>query len=60
MREITNAIIEACEEGRLSWETVARECLEYMSEQQVSEMNDVAEFVGVEDETEDSEDEDTE
>jgi hypothetical protein len=51
-REITTQIIEACDDGALSWETVARECMAYMSEDEVSDMNRVAEFVQDEDEEE--------
>jgi hypothetical protein len=48
-REITTQIIEACDDGALSWELVARECMSYMSEDEVSDMNRVAEFVQDED-----------
>ena len=47
-RKITNEIIEICEETN-SWEMVARECLSYMSEDDVADMNRVAEFVEVDD-----------
>ena len=33
-----NKILELCEDGVLSWETVARECIAEMSEDDVSEM----------------------
>lgn len=44
-RQYTNAILEAADEGILSWEALARECLAYMSEADVYDMNSVAEFV---------------
>lgn len=47
-RRYTIAIIEALEEGTLTWERVARECLSFMSETDVEEMNRVAEFVSLE------------
>lgn len=37
-RAATNKIIEMCEEGVLSWETVAREALQEMSEDDVIDM----------------------
>ena len=52
-REITNKLLELLEEGALSWQTVARECLSYMSEDDVADMDNVASFI--EDEDEDDE-----
>ena len=43
-------LIEQCENGQLSWETVARECLQYMS---VDDVQDMAESNGRLDEEED-------
>ena len=37
-RTATNKIIEMCEDGVLSWETVAREALQEMSEDDVADM----------------------
>lgn len=55
-RKITTAIYEAVDEGILTWDAVARECLAYMSEDDVADMNRVAEFVrDPEDESEDDE-----
>lgn len=48
-RKVTNIIYEACEQGVLSWEAVAKECLSYMSEADVADMNNTAEFVEVDD-----------
>jgi len=38
MRSITLKVIELVENGVLSWETVARECLQNMSEDDVADM----------------------
>lgn len=38
MRTATCKVIELVENGVLSWETVARECLQYMSEDDVTDM----------------------
>lgn len=39
-REQTNMLITACESGVITWETIARECLNYMSETDVRDMLD--------------------
>jgi len=44
-REVTNKLIESVESGSLSWEAVARECLQRMSEQEVDDMARECEFV---------------
>ena len=44
-RKITNKLLELLEDGALSWETVARECLCYMSEDDVADMDNVARFI---------------
>lgn len=49
-RKITNKLLELLEEGALSWETVARECLSYMSEDDVTDMDNVARFIDDDDE----------
>ena len=38
MRSITLKVIKLAENGILSWETVARECLQEMSEDDVADM----------------------
>ena len=38
MRTATCKVIELVENDVLSWETVARECLQYMSEDDVADM----------------------
>ena len=50
-RKITNEIIEICEDTNC-WEAVARECLAYMSESEVEDMNRAAEFVEIDEEEE--------
>ena len=37
-REATCKVIALAEDGALSWESIARECLERMSEDEVKEM----------------------
>ena len=37
-REATCELIEMAENGMISWETIARECLQYMSEDEVRDM----------------------
>lgn len=37
-RKITNKLIDFAESGILPWEMLARECLEYMSEDEVADM----------------------
>lgn len=37
-RIITNKLIEQLEDGALDWEEVCRECLQYMSEDDVADM----------------------
>ena len=51
-RKITTKLLELLEDGALSWETVARECLSYMSEDEVSDMDNVARFIEEDDDDE--------
>ena len=51
MRKATNKLIDLAEEGTLSWETIARAALNYMSEDEVADMAQYNEFI--EDEEED-------
>lgn len=37
-REVTCKVLDMAENGLLNWETIARECLEYMSEDDVRDM----------------------
>ena len=48
VREITNKIYDAVEEGALTWETVAAAALSYMSEDEVAEMAEMNEFFAYE------------
>lgn len=48
-----NKVIELCEDGILDWEDLARECVDYMSEDDV---NDMASTVGWFDDEEDMND----
>ena len=56
VRKATNKVIEMAEEGVISWETIARAALQYMSEDEVADMAQCNEFI--EDEEEDEEEED--
>ena len=56
-REATCELIEMAETGVLSWETVARECLQYMSEDEVRDMAESNFWIDSEDDEEDEEDE---
>jgi len=57
-REATTELIELCEQGVLDWETLARECLSYMSERDVADLAHCAGFI--EEEEEEEEEEETE
>ena len=60
-RKVTTALIEAADSGLVSWETLARNALGFMSEQDVAEMvraYDMAEAAGVGDDDEEEEDND--
>lgn len=50
MRKATNKVIEMAEEGVLSWETIARAALNYMSEDEVADMAQYNEFIEDEEE----------
>jgi hypothetical protein len=51
-RDCTNKLVEAAEEGIISWEDIARECLAYMSESDVSDLVAFQDFFAEEDEEE--------
>ena len=51
VREATEKLIDFAEEGVLSWETIARAALDYMSEAEVADMARCNDFI--EDEEED-------
>lgn len=53
MRDVTNKIFEAVDEGLLSWEVVAQCALKYMSEDEVKNMakaNELLELLNIDDE----------
>ena len=52
-RSATCELIEIAELGVLSWETIARECLQYMSEDEVRDMAESNGWINSEDEDED-------
>lgn len=37
-RKYTNLLIDVAEAGAIEWETLARDCLDYMSDDQVADM----------------------
>ena len=52
-REATCELIERAENGAISWETIARECLQYMSEDEVRDMAESNDWIDPEDDEED-------
>lgn len=55
-RPVTIAILQLCDDvGESAWKAVAKECLSYMSEADVADMNRTAEFVNLEEDEEDEE-----
>lgn len=52
-REATNKMYELAEEGLVSWESIAKACLGYMSEADVKDMAECNEFIGVEESEDD-------
>jgi hypothetical protein len=47
-RKYTDNLLEILENGVLSWEEIARECLCYMSEEDVADMCVTADLLGLE------------
>lgn len=58
-RRNTCKLIDAAEDGIISWEEIARECLAAMSESEVSEMSAFVEFFEQDDEEEEDDDTDS-
>ena len=56
VRKATNKLIEMAENCIISWETIARAALQYMSEDEVADMAQCNEFI--DDEFEDEEEDD--
>ena len=50
VREATEKLIDFAEEGVLSWETIARAALDYMSEDEVADMARCNDFIEDEEE----------
>jgi hypothetical protein len=48
-RKATNTLIDFCEQGIISWESVALSCLRYMSEADVADMAHCEGYVEEED-----------
>jgi len=51
-REATCELIDMAENGAISWETIARECLQYMSEDEVRDMVESNDWIDDEDDEE--------
>ena len=56
-REATCELIEMAENGEISWETIARECLQYMSEDEVRDMAESNDWIDLEEDFEEEDDE---
>ena len=56
-KEATCELIEMAELGVLSWETIARECLQYMSEDEVRDMAESNDWIDSEEDSEEEDDE---
>lgn len=54
-RKVTNKLIDAAEEGALSWEAIARGFLAYCSETDVQDMAESEGLVDIEEEEEEEE-----
>lgn len=59
-RSATCELIEMAENGMISWDTIARECLQYMSEDEVRDMAEYNDWIDPEDDEEDEDLEDDE
>lgn len=57
-RSATRELIEMAENYEISWETIARECLQYMSEDEVRDMAESNDWIDPEDDEEDEDLED--
>ena len=57
-RSATCELIEMAENGMISWDTIARECLQYMSEDEVRDMAEYNDWIDPEDDEEDDDLED--
>lgn len=59
-REATCELIDMAENGAISWETIARECLQRMSEDDVRDMAESNDWIDAGDDEEDFGEEDDE
>ena len=59
-RSATCELIEMAENGMLAWDMIARECLQYMSEDEVRDMAEYNDWIDPEDDEEDEDLEDDE
>ena len=57
-REYTSELIEMAEQMVIDWETIARECLARMSEDEVQEMCEECDWIEPKDDEDDEDDED--
>ena len=53
VRDATCELIEMAENGGIAWETIARECLQYMSEDEVRDMAESNDWINSADDEED-------
>lgn len=53
VRDYTTELLEKLEYGELDWEDVCRECLSYMSEDDIKDMVNTNDWFSLEDEDED-------
>lgn len=52
-RSATCELIEMAENGMIAWESIARECFQYMSEDEVRNMAEYNDWIDSEDDEED-------
>lgn len=55
-RESTIKVIELAEQGVLTWEAIARECMSYMSESEVDDMASRCDWISTDDDDGDDDD----
>lgn len=56
-RKATCKLMDMAENGAISWETIARECLQYMSEDEVQDMAESNDWIDTEDDSEEEDEE---
>ena len=55
-RQATREVLELAEQGLLCWEQIARDCMNYMSEDEVADMARINDYLESEEEDEDDRD----